>query len=660
MQKINLTILFFIILSNYILIQAWDGSGTQANPYQIKTKADLEALADSVNNGNNWSRNKHFKLMNDITDSVRNGIGSNISSSGVRTFKGTFDGQGYTIILAINGSTGNTGAGLFNSVGAGVTIKNVVTLGYVNGGHTGGIVGRTFGNTTINDKIINCINGAKITGSYSSGAVGGIVGHGQRLTIENCINIGVVISTGSNGGFAGGVVGCLEYTYIINCINSAFIKGADVAAGIGGGHGPTSHTTSIISNSVNTGVVIGPNASGIVCNRYSNNIQVTNCFYGKQMCIYGGFGGKDIVEQAEGRLTKELIGMNLQAILGNEDWTYSTNLYPMLKELKDEIASKVAASPAYLDDVNSDYDVHNNVRKCFYVNTENDVQWTKAFDKIEFSDGGKIYLENLGEDTMYASIGDYKKTIPINVNNLCQKSLTDDINFTIRASEHELVAPNRRNYRVPIYITASKDISGYIIEKLVLEIDRNIFYPRSIINNNGIMKRNFIDTMIEIIIENIKVPDLKSGIESTLLTIRGDVILGNKDSNSIDLKEVVFAEELTEYPELIDGYITLNICREVYDRFLGHIGHSTSLAINNNPATEFLEAKCKVIESGTYTLEIVDILGKSAIVKEWKVNINDEQEFNFTIPILMYGNGSYFLVLSTPSAKYSEKFIVEK
>jgi hypothetical protein len=36
-------------------------------------------------------------------------------------------------------------------------------------------------------------------------------------------------------------------------------------------------------------------------------------------------------------------------------------------------ASKVAASPAYLDDINVDYDKHNNIRECFFVNIENNV-----------------------------------------------------------------------------------------------------------------------------------------------------------------------------------------------------------------------------------------------------------------------------------------------
>ncbi|MCL2039070.1 MAG: T9SS type A sorting domain-containing protein [Bacteroidetes bacterium] len=271
--------------------------------------------------------------------------------------------------------------------------------------------------------------------------------------------------------------------------------------------------------------------------------------------------------------------------------------------------------------------------------------WTDENDAV-FSEENPLFITMISDTILVA-----------NFEYICD---TIDVKFTIRADTHQLVSPSARNYRVPIYITADEDISGTTIEKLVLEIDRNIYFPRNIINNNGTMSRNFTDSVLEITIENITVPELKAGVESILLTIRGDIILGNKDSSLIKLKEVIFANELSEYPELIDGYITINICEAGSDRFLVHKGHSPSITITPNPPTDMLEVECKVIESGYYTIEIVDVLGKAAIVKEWSVNANDEQEYNFTIPLLMYGNGSYFLILNTPSAKYSEKFIVEK
>ena len=444
MQKIILTILSFIIFSNFAHSQFSGGAGTEADPYRITSKEDMEALADSVNNSPFfiiWSYNKYFIVMNDITEPVTQRIGYRENNY----FAGHFNGNNYTITLNLD-YNGQVDVGLFGHLGSQVigsipTITNVVIDGYVKGhattggiagqmrystisncinnakiegqsSYTGGIAGRTY-----NSVIFNCINNAEV--SVSTARVGGIVGDALNTTIYNCINIGTIKGYIAAGGITGDFGDYAPpYSAISNCINAGFIKGYTSIGGITG----TKYTENIIKNCINTGVVDGTIKIGaIIGDADSRYLDIENNFYDKQMCVYGGVGGNDI-EGAKGRLTKELIGTNLQAILGNEDWTYSTNLYPMLKELKDEIASKVAASPAYLDDVNSDYDAHNNVRECFYINTENGVQWTKAFDKIKFAEGwNTVYLQELGEDTIYASIANYKKTIPINVTKLCQE-----------------------------------------------------------------------------------------------------------------------------------------------------------------------------------------------------------------------------------------------
>jgi hypothetical protein len=401
---------------------------------------------------------------------------------------------------------------------------------------------------------------------------------------------------------------------------------------------------------------------------------IENCYYDKQMCLQKGkfdpddwikdyiaagqqygwdtaiiyVGSTDI--NAEGLQTKELVGTTLQAMLGNTDWTYNTNLYPMIKGLEDEIISKVAASPVFLCTDNIDYyDVYNNVRHHFEISKENDVEWQSRFNRISISNT-EVTITTLGTDTLFAGIDGYRKIIPLSLTNMknCADITPPDnyyTKFTIRASEHKLVSPDKKNYRVPIYITANEDILGVTIEKLVIKIDGDIYRPRNIQYNNGKMTRNLIDTIQEIVIENIKVPDLKAGVESVLLTIRGDVSKGTRDSNAIQPTEVVFAKELNDKVELIDGYITLAY---------------VSLAIKDNPVKDDLDVICKVFEKGNYSLEICDMLGKTAVLKEWSVTENVEQEFNFTIPVLKYASACYFLILHTPSDIHSEKFIIYK
>jgi hypothetical protein len=106
---------------------------------------------------------------------------------------------------------------------------------------------------------------------------------------------------------------------ITNCINAGFIKGTTYIGGIIGRNNYFNPYITI-DRCINTGVIAGNSyAGGIFGFNNSNNLTITNCYYDKQMCLYGGINNVDVVGQAEGKLTKEMIGNNLQAILGNTD-----------------------------------------------------------------------------------------------------------------------------------------------------------------------------------------------------------------------------------------------------------------------------------------------------------------------------------------------------
>lgn len=135
-------------------------------------------------------------------------------------FSGTFDGNGHTVTLDIEGNSANVG--LFRKLGGGATVKNVTVAGQVTAtgkNNVGGIAGNADGNVTIE----NCKNTASIKGSK---AVGGILGYSEPgsgfVTISSCTNMGSVSGTRKQvGGIAGNVVG----THIIrNCYNQGDIS----------------------------------------------------------------------------------------------------------------------------------------------------------------------------------------------------------------------------------------------------------------------------------------------------------------------------------------------------------------------------------------------------------------------------------------------------
>ncbi|MCL2038904.1 MAG: hypothetical protein FWG85_00570, partial [Bacteroidetes bacterium] len=385
---------------------------------------DLKEVADTINLTNVFNRNFHFKLMADITTPVDFRIGL---PNNPYVFNHTFDGNEYKIKLSLNMPT-NQCVGLFSTIASNAVIKNLSVDGEVIGEtYVGGITGRSRGtiNNCINYANITSVGEARIGGiagddygqitfcinygtikyegdrylaegtggiigisynniSYNincgdiisgSRQVGGIVGslnceYQDTITVKYCLNIGRVAGTYLG---VGGIIGFTPLTIpavVTNCINAGFIRmlGGQFDTTIAGiiGQCRMSAQKRILSNNINVGIIDGLHRPAIV--NGDNNIIAINCYYDKQMNVFGGmreFGtsvGINIPGQVEGRLTRNMVGRKLASLLGDIDWTYVEgatliqSLYPQLKvfsESPDERqsdASKVGATPIFLYD----------------------------------------------------------------------------------------------------------------------------------------------------------------------------------------------------------------------------------------------------------------------------------------------------------------------
>jgi len=265
------------------------GSGTQQDPYQISDLSHLLLLNDSVMNYNSIFQNKHFILINDILDSLRHPIGRGDGSGNIRVFRNnTFDGQGYSINLAIDTTGPQSGSqGLFALV-ENSTIKNLTVNGYIKANSAGGIVGEARANT----HIINCISNVHM---ICMGICGGIIYFARYNTIiENTINLGTIEPNYANfpnnviffgfGGIAGRATNNVR---ISNSANYGLIVADSNAAGIVGNTQSTAFENLIISNNFNSGVVRsgvihGKNIGCIVGKNQGGTL--LNNHYDKQMC----------------------------------------------------------------------------------------------------------------------------------------------------------------------------------------------------------------------------------------------------------------------------------------------------------------------------------------------------------------------------------------
>ncbi len=198
--------------------------------------------------------------------------------SGTNYFRGTFDGNGYSITgLSVAGS--EQGQGLFGSC-YNATIKNLKVGGSVSNdaSHAAIIAGKAWYTTIDNCEVLD---GSSVTGT-SGDSFSGIVGYAYECALSSCVNRADI--TGAS--LAAGIVGYTNNdsgssSTVINCKNYGTINSGNYTGGIVGT--TNSGATIIISNCYNEGDITtssGSFAGGIIAKLYGKSGAVstmTNC-----------------------------------------------------------------------------------------------------------------------------------------------------------------------------------------------------------------------------------------------------------------------------------------------------------------------------------------------------------------------------------------------
>ena len=215
------------------------GSGTADDPFRISSAEALKDFRDLVNDG-------AYDACAVLTANVDlgNELWTPISTF-IKSFKGTFDGAGYTISgLYVDGDLQY--AGLFNSIGPRGVVENLTVCGSVSSSFNrnatngvGGIAGYNEGT------VRNCRNACSVTALDDTG---GIVGNDDGGAITGCFNAGRV-----HGGDAGGIAGADDGAAISGCFNAGSVSGKTAGGIVGYAYGGIS----VIENCRNTGSVVG-------------------------------------------------------------------------------------------------------------------------------------------------------------------------------------------------------------------------------------------------------------------------------------------------------------------------------------------------------------------------------------------------------------------
>lgn len=257
----------------------WQGAGTENDPYQISTLADLAALRDAVNDGNNQN-GTYFKMTANIDLGSAETPWTSIGYGG-KSFTGTFDGAGHTISgLYLNSNSiggADRGAGLFTSVGQDGSVKNLTVEGEIDptglgGSSIGSVAGVNNGGT------ISSCTGSVVVNGGAGFHVGGVVGANSGGTISSCT--GSVVINGNANFSVGGIVGSSDSGTIEDCRNTGSIdvtgSGSISMTGISGIVGTNNGT---VENCENTGKVTvgGKGIIGGIVGRANGSSKVSNC-----------------------------------------------------------------------------------------------------------------------------------------------------------------------------------------------------------------------------------------------------------------------------------------------------------------------------------------------------------------------------------------------
>jgi len=236
MKKVTLTFgltLTLMLATNTSIFAQWDGNGSSADPYLIKTVTDLANLAYAVNTGYDNFSGKFFRLENDLdlnvppynTDKGWTPIGKYTDIE--YPFSGNFNGNGKKISnLYVH--SGARHQGVFGYAN-GATIENlgVENVDILYADHAGGVIG-----ALVNSSVSNCYTTGKLLHNDCSG---GVVGYVYDGSISNCYSTVEVVGNPAGsvaGGIVGGVNGVVGSS-ISNCYSIGEIHGIGVGSIVG-------------------------------------------------------------------------------------------------------------------------------------------------------------------------------------------------------------------------------------------------------------------------------------------------------------------------------------------------------------------------------------------------------------------------------------------
>lgn len=441
------------------------GEGTEASPWEIGTREELEKLSSISNNASLTFDGKYIKVVADIDCQGDTIVPIDDDDKGKLQFQGNFNGQGHTITNFVVNKVGYYGegntsgkdpgevnprdanstyyGGLFGNLGANGVVRNVVIgkeARYMLFSYGGAIAGQSYGT------IDSCANYAPVTVFFSRG--GGIVGTlNSGAVVSNCYNAGTV-HVGNNT--AGGIAGYANGATITNCenvgevgaiyINSYQAAGKQYSAGGIVGNNSKSTVTSVVNagpvtslsqvggivgyesgaktvGAVNYGLVQATaniTAAGQMAGATATSTYEA-CYYDSQLQKLMAAANSS-VEGVTGLKASQLASGNVEGL--GDGFVQAANAYPMVKAASTYEGARLASlSPIYF----ADGDYASSMKSAATLNNTSTVAYVMQHGTA-FSIAGTALNVAVPEsgaslDTVVVTLGASQRLVPVSAIN---------------------------------------------------------------------------------------------------------------------------------------------------------------------------------------------------------------------------------------------------
>ena len=231
------------------------GDGTSANPYQISTLVQLQAIQEYSDS--------HFILTGNIdateTSGWNEGAGFIPIGTELEPFTGSFDGAGFEISNLFIDRPGEQNVGLFGSIDEGSVIQNTIlsNVDITGDQNVGALIGQNSG------EVLQSHSSGSVSGSLASSNIGGLVGVNNG-TVQTSSSIATVSGSTNVGGLVGSNTSDILKSYALGDVSgNNSIGGLTGENAVGGLVSETYAAGSVTASIGDVGGLVGANSATV-------------------------------------------------------------------------------------------------------------------------------------------------------------------------------------------------------------------------------------------------------------------------------------------------------------------------------------------------------------------------------------------------------------